>query len=297
MIPYETHRIVFGLPLQPIMNGLAFFIGFFVLYRLRKRFSVKKKDLIIMFILTAVIGLGVGPRIFFYFGPWGAEYTFIEKLINVFNFAKPGMVYVGGFVFSILSIWVYCFFAKLNFWKHIDLMIIGTPLAQFVGRLGCYLYGCCFGKETGVFFGIAHHDKIVHPSQLYLSIAGLVLFVIFYYYSLKRPKPGLILSYYMIDFLTGRGYVIASALNEALYLVLGIPLLVIAAGFLPVSIYIAFFAGENTTYITIGLFVGVGIIEILAIAFIIKRYLRERNLSVFQYLKYIFDLGKFFPLI
>ncbi|MCK5305301.1 MAG: hypothetical protein KAJ72_08620, partial [Candidatus Heimdallarchaeota archaeon] len=43
-----------------------------------------------------------------------------------------------------------------------------------------------------------------------------------------------ILSYYMLEFFTGKGYVVASAINEALYLILGIPILVIAAGFLPV---------------------------------------------------------------
>ena len=99
----------------------------------------------------------------------------------------------------------------------------------------------------------------------------------------------IIVSYYSIEFLTGRGYVIASALNELLYLVLGIPILVIAAGFLPASIYVTFFASGDTAFIKYGIYIIVGIIEILAIAFLITRYLRERKMNLFQYIKYLFD--------
>ncbi|MFW9852323.1 MAG: hypothetical protein ACFFDS_05245, partial [Candidatus Thorarchaeota archaeon] len=38
------------------------------------------------------------------------------------------------------------------------------------------------------------------------------------------------ISYYVLEFISGRGYQLASALNELLYLVIGIPILVIAAG-------------------------------------------------------------------
>ncbi|MCK4896660.1 MAG: hypothetical protein KAS47_07620 [Candidatus Heimdallarchaeota archaeon] len=98
-----------------------------------------------------------------------------------------------------------------------------------------------------------------------------------------------ILSYYMLEFFTGRGYVVASAINEALYLVLGIPILVIAAGFLPVSFYVAFSPGTVTDLVKIVLIVVLGIIEISAIMFLINRYLREKKMNVVQYFKYIFD--------
>lgn len=98
-----------------------------------------------------------------------------------------------------------------------------------------------------------------------------------------------ILSYYMLEFFTGKGYVVASAINEALYLVLGIPILVLAAGFLPVSFYIAFSPGTVTELVKIVLLVVLGVIELAAIMFLINRYLREKKMNVSQYFKYIFD--------
>lgn len=98
--------------------------------------------------------------------------------------------------------------------------------------------------------------------------------------------------YYVLEFMSGRGSGIAASLNELVYLVLGIPLMVIAAGYLPVSIYLSFFSRESTRAITIGLFVGVGVLEVLSISYLIVRHLRDKNMNLFQYLKYLFDFER-----
>ena len=72
---------------------------------------------------------------------------------------------------------------------------------------------------------------------------------------------------------------------------IGIPILVIAAGFLPASIYMAFFQPESR-YVTIAIFIVVGVLEVLAILYLIRRYLRDKKMNLFQYLKYIFDFKR-----
>ena len=98
----------------------------------------------------------------------------------------------------------------------------------------------------------------------------------------------IIVSYYVIEFFTGAAYGIASVLNEVIYLVIGIPLLVISAGFLPVSIYISFFNPDNRIVNTV-LIVVLVFLEILSILYIFRRYLREKKMNIFQYVKYLFD--------
>ncbi|MCK4878329.1 MAG: zinc ribbon domain-containing protein, partial [Candidatus Heimdallarchaeota archaeon] len=98
--------------------------------------------------------------------------------------------------------------------------------------------------------------------------------------------------YYVLEFMSGRGSGIAAALNELVYLVLGLPLMVIAAGYLPVSIYLSFFSRGSTDAITIGLFVGVGVLEVLSISYLIVRHLRDKNMNLIQYLKYLFDFER-----
>lgn len=100
-----------------------------------------------------------------------------------------------------------------------------------------------------------------------------------------------IISYYSLEFITGRGYHLASAINELMYLVIGIPILVISAGFLPASIYMAFFEPDRQ-YVTVAIFVIVGVLEVLAIVYLIRRYLRDKKMNLFQYLKYMFDFKR-----
>ncbi|MHA1668353.1 MAG: zinc ribbon domain-containing protein [Candidatus Heimdallarchaeaceae archaeon] len=102
-----------------------------------------------------------------------------------------------------------------------------------------------------------------------------------------------VISYYLIEFLTGKGYSIASALNELFYLVIGIPLLVISAGFLPASILVAFFYSQETIkWFIPTIYSLVGVLEILSIIYILRRYLKDKNMNLFQYLKYIFDFER-----
>jgi hypothetical protein len=114
----------------------------------------------------------------------------------------------------------------------------------------------------------------------FLKLAGGITFAI---------VAVIVISYYMLEFFSGRGYIIASAINEALYLILGIPLMIIAAGFLPISFYVAFSPGTVTVYVKVALLITLGVIELFAVLFLIKRYLREKNMNVRQYFKYIFD--------
>lgn len=98
--------------------------------------------------------------------------------------------------------------------------------------------------------------------------------------------------YYVLEFMSGKGSGIAAAMNELIYLVLGIPLMVIAAGYLPVSIYLSFFSRGSSQAIKIGLYIGVGVLEILSISYLIIRHLRDKNMNLFQYLKYLFDFER-----
>ncbi|MCE7741092.1 MAG: hypothetical protein GOP50_01415 [Candidatus Heimdallarchaeota archaeon] len=100
-----------------------------------------------------------------------------------------------------------------------------------------------------------------------------------------------ILTYYIIEFMSGTGYSVASAINEFIYLVLGLPIIVIAAGFLPASIFITMFHVEGQT-VAIIVYVVLGVLEFAAISFLVTRFLRERKMNLFQYIKYLFDFER-----
>lgn len=99
------------------------------------------------------------------------------------------------------------------------------------------------------------------------------------------------ITYYSIEFMTGTGYSVASALNEFIYLAIGLPIIVIAAGFLPASILITMF-GVSGDLVAIAVYVSLGVLELAGIIYLVSRFLRERKMSLFQYLKYLFDFER-----
>jgi prolipoprotein diacylglyceryltransferase len=76
----------------------------------------------------------------------------------------------------------------------LDPAAFAMPLGEAICRLGCYVYGCCWGKPTGSRVGVAYenpHAKVVrcapelrgvkiHPVQLYSVVAHLIQFAVFY---------------------------------------------------------------------------------------------------------------------
>lgn len=103
---------------------------------------------------------------------------------------RSGGVFYGGLVAAI----VVCIYQlrkhKLPLWHSGDLFAPGIALGYFVGRLGCLAAGCCFGRPTDAAWAVTFTDPVanlnvgtplnipLHPTQLYESAAGLIIFLI-----------------------------------------------------------------------------------------------------------------------
>src|SRR5690606_37330290 len=71
-----------------------------------------------------------------------------------------------------------------------DLFARGIALGYMVGRLGCLMAGCCYGRPTQVAWAITFTDPAaalnvgtplnvpLHPTQLYESMAGFAILLI-----------------------------------------------------------------------------------------------------------------------
>ena len=101
------------------------------------------------------------------------------------------LTFFGGLFGGVLGfLLVYFFFVKKDSSLKIDEVVIIAPpaitLAHALGRIGCFLDGCCYGKTTGtsldMYFPIL--DRAVLPTQLWESIflfilTGVLLLLVF----------------------------------------------------------------------------------------------------------------------
>ncbi len=144
---------------------------------------------------------------------------------RVFYLWEGGLIYYGGFVGAITAVWLYARQRGLAFFELLDFAITALPLSHAVGRLGCFLNGCCFGRpfagagaiayppgslpwhrhlELGLIAPGATHSLGVHPVQLYEALFNLLLFPVLIVVYRRRKRPGQVLGAYLLLYPLGR---------------------------------------------------------------------------------------------
>lgn len=125
--------------------------------------------------------------------------------------SSSGFVVIGGLVGGVLGAWAYCSIKKVKFIDYFDLCAPSIAIAQGFGRIGCFMAGCCYGRETTSKFGVVFPHgsyapagvKLI-PTQLissgldFLNMAFLLLL------AKKAKKKGVVSATYIITYSIGR---------------------------------------------------------------------------------------------
>lgn len=200
------------LSIGPItIHGYGLMIGIGVaIALLMGDYRAKKKglngDLIYGLTITTVILGFLCARILFIITEWEA---FLQDPLSFIT--GSGFVVYGGIVGGLVVIFGYCKIKKMDFLAYLDLMIPSVAIAQGFGRIGCFLAGCCYGKETDCFLGItftnsafAPNNVKLLPSQLFMAAGDFLLTGILLWYSGKNPSKGKTSALYLMLYSIGR---------------------------------------------------------------------------------------------
>ena len=68
-----------------------------------------------------------------------------------------------------------------------DMFALALAAGEAIGRWGCFLAGCCYGKPTDSSLGVWQHDAWRHPTQVYLSLCAALTYCILVRF--ERAKP------------------------------------------------------------------------------------------------------------
>jgi phosphatidylglycerol---prolipoprotein diacylglyceryl transferase len=182
-----------------VLLASAYLIGLWMAVRRARAAGVdgnKVMDLLIWVIIAALVGAKALLFIvdFDHFTSSWQEFT---------TLLRSGGVFYGGLIAAI----VVCIYLlrkhRLPLWTSGDLFAPGIALGYMVGRLGCLMAGCCYGKPTNVPWAITFTDPVanfnvgtplnvpIHPTQLYEAAAGLFIWLLLLALE-KRPNayPG-----------------------------------------------------------------------------------------------------------
>ena len=204
-----------NMPIQSYgtMILIGFLFGVWMAARRSKRIGVDPAHCLDIGTYGAILGV-IGARLLHMALNW-PNYT---PLFNE-SYGITGLDFFGAFVTSILFTCAYCKFYKIPVVPFLDLSVPSLIAGQSFGRIGCFLYGCCYGKPTALPWHVCfppdsppfnHHANLrlipesaecslhIHPTQLYASLAAALTAGFLYAYWPRRPYDGLIVSLMLI---------------------------------------------------------------------------------------------------
>lgn len=202
------HPILFKIgPWTVYSYGVLVLVAFLTAYVTAQKRAAKAglpsemvSDLLLILFVTGILG----SRIFYVIQHWD---DFRGVFWRAFMIHEGGLVWYGGFLTAACSGLLYAAFRKWPILTLADLAAPSLVLGQGIGRLGCFLNSCCYGKETKSFWAVHFPEDSVarHPVQLYETAACFLIFVILsFFYNRKTRKDGSVILLYIALYASAR---------------------------------------------------------------------------------------------
>jgi phosphatidylglycerol:prolipoprotein diacylglycerol transferase len=158
--------------------------------------------------IAAVLGGAVGARLFHFVPLWlrGQETT--VRLVTTWS---EGSGFFGGLAGGTALVLVVARAKKLSLLNVADAVGLNMPIGFAIGKIGCFLEGCCYGRRCDSFPGVAFRPGSlayeaqqgarilppgapaslpVHPTQLYEFFFALCLFAFLRWFRPRFARPG-----------------------------------------------------------------------------------------------------------
>jgi len=175
--------------------ALAIIAGILVFYwEARKHKSANEKTFYV--VIAALVGGALGSKI----PVWVFHFREIIAALPDIGPILSGRTIVGGLIGGTLGVMLIKKYLHMNEKKG-NLFAPAIALGIAIGRIGCFLRGCCYGIPTTLPWGVNFGDGILrHPTQIYESIFVLCLFVYLQKAKKKNPAPGQLFRFFMISY-------------------------------------------------------------------------------------------------
>jgi len=186
------------------MLAIAFLAGTFLSVReaemRRERFQLVPQTG-----LWGFLGALLGTKFYHYF-----QYPELHEsgIWRTFIIWEGGYVFYGGLIGGMLGVGIHLRMRRTPLIKSADIAVPFLCLGQGIVRIGCFLNGCCWGRQTGVPWAVrfpkvsavyaymvdqnviaedADKTPAIHPTQLYMML-GLVMIFILLKLALKHKR-------------------------------------------------------------------------------------------------------------
>ncbi len=172
----------------------AFLICSLLIKQEARKQNVDPESIFNFLFLIFVFGI-VGARIFYVVQNIG---YYSKNPLEIVMLQHGGLSWFGGLILGTITGVLYLKKKNFPILKILDLVIPFVALGQALGRIGCLLNGCCYGRvsEFGIYFET--HQAILIPTQVYSSLLLIIIFIILRIMQKKKLPAGKILFTYLL---------------------------------------------------------------------------------------------------
>lgn len=197
-----------------VLVAAAFLAGLWVTTRLGKGIGLNSDAVMNLAVYSALAAI-VGAKLMMFLVdlPYYTEHP--GELLSL-STLQAGGVFYGGLLAALgVAAW-YMRKARLPVLRTADAFAPGIALGHGIGRLGCFSAGCCWGVECHLPWAVTFTNPVanqlvgvplrvpLHPTQLYESLAEILIFGILMWRFGKAHRNGAIISLYLILYSAGR---------------------------------------------------------------------------------------------
>jgi phosphatidylglycerol:prolipoprotein diacylglycerol transferase len=180
--------------LYPVFIGLAIATGVMLSRTTQRRTALDDRQQLGI-ALGAFVGAMLGARLPFAMADW-------DQLLSGTAWFADGKTILTGLAGGYLGVVV----AKWSLDIHVrtgDSFAMPVAASIAVGRLGCFVAGCCYGRPTSLPWGIVfpqHGPLPRHPTQLYEAVFHATMAVLLYEFQRRALFRGNLMKLYIVAY-------------------------------------------------------------------------------------------------
>lgn len=174
-----------------LMIALAVVVVALALYREAPREKMNPDYVLEAVIVSAFFGV-IGARTLYMILNW--DYYGVH-FFSAFFTRFEGLSFYGGLFGGVIALIFWSNWRGVGLLKLFDLLAPYLALGYAFGRIGCFLNGCCYGRESDLPWALpaSAADTILrHPVQLYAALLAIIIFIILKLLRPHRPFVGFI---------------------------------------------------------------------------------------------------------
>jgi len=182
---------IFGFQIRSwgVLLVIGVLAGMWLAARRARRFGIDPRETMDMAWLLLIAGV-IGGRL-----GWVVQELsyYLEHPVEIFYLRAGGMTSYGGVVGAGIALAIWCRRAGVPFLVALDWLAAPALVVNAIGRVGCFLNGCCYGVECDLAWAVMVHPErggkpyLGHPAQLYDTALSLLGAVLLLWYERRSP--------------------------------------------------------------------------------------------------------------